>query len=478
MIVGYGSYLENIVGIVPELVLVCAILASLVAGMFVKETVVRGMAVGFCGVAAVVSFFELNFYGKYGPLLGGFLIRTDYIYLARALVIGAAFAVSLMYFFVQRSYRYEFSVMMLLASLGAVTVVEANNFLSFYLSFELVGFSSYIMTCFNRSSTASSEAAVKFFILGAMSSCIMLYGISFIYGYSTSLSFSALEDVLLGRGTIGVTFGCTLCLIGVLFKLAAVPFHTWVPDTYRGAPTATVAFFTLVSKTAITLLCARFAAELPTISEGFQKIMLILAALSVTVGELGALQQRNAKKLVAYANIGHLGYVLAGIGAGSVAAAPVLYYVIVYFFINACVFSILLKYDDDGFDMLKIAGMGRKNPVSACILVVTMLALAGLPPFPGFFAKYSILRAIVAGVTDAFSIHALISILSLSITSIIPCFYCFRIAKVIYFDESSEDYADISGRGLCIITCACILLGVSMIPLMNSFMSYFGHFPR
>ena len=454
-------YLSGLAHILPELVILGSALVLLIAGMFVSEKWVRVGASLSVAAAAVISYVEYRgFTGPSIQFFSGFVMHTEHTYLARFVVGVAGVFAFLLFLLSDRKYRYEFSVVMLFAVLGSTSLVIANHFLSFYLSLELIGFASYILVCFDRDSRLASEAAIKFFILGALSSCITLYGISLVYGYAGSLEFGVLSKILEGGESLGATLGCVLILTGILFKLGSVPFHMWLPDTYQGAPTVAVALFTIVTKTAVALTFAKIVQELDVPAQGFRWSMLLVASLSMIVGELCAMQQDNIKRLFAYANIGHLGYILAAIGGGyEPTFASMLYYVVVYLLINIWLFSILLRYGDGGFGIKSIAGMGTKNPVIALSLVLALLAAAGLPPLPGFFAKYTLLKAIVgAGSLDA---PVLACVTFLCMASIVPCFYSFRIAKVVYFDDITAEYPAVSrGVGLSVIAFVSVMLSV------------------
>ncbi|SCV66818.1 NADH-quinone oxidoreductase subunit N [Anaplasma phagocytophilum] len=458
-------YLSDFLYIVPEITVLGSALALLVLGMFTSERRVRSMSLISVAIAAVLACKELIYFsGEEVSLFGGFVVRTAHTCLARAVVAVSGLFAFLLFFFAKRSYRYEFAVLMLFAFLGTLTLVEAHHFLSFYLSFELIGFASYILVCFNRSSIKASEAAIKFFVLGALSSCIMLYGISLVYGYASEFSLGVVSKVLGGEESLGATFGCALVLVGLLFKLGAVPFHMWIPDTYEGAPTVAVVFFTIVTKTAMVLAFAGLMQGVVIPTTGFVWSMLLMAALSMVVGEFSAMQQKNIKRLFAYANIGHIGYVLAGMSTGVVTFKPVLFYVVTYLLINVWIFTVLLRYDDEGFEITDVAGLAARNPFLAFTFVAALLASAGLPPFSGFFAKYTLLKAI-AGV-DAFGVPTLVCVVFLCLTSIIPCFYCFRIAKVVYFDVPTGEHSATSRNvGLSIMAFVAVTLSLVVVLL-------------
>ncbi|MDB1135158.1 NADH-quinone oxidoreductase subunit N [Candidatus Anaplasma sp. TIGMIC] len=471
-------YFSDLSHIVPELFVLGSALTLLILGMFMGERWVRGLATVAMGITSIISCMEfMRFTGGSVTLFRGFVSLMGHTYLSRAIVSIAGLFTFILFFCSKRDYRYEFSVMMLFAILGAMSLMISQHFLSFYLSFELIGFSTYILVCFNRSSRKATEAAIKLFILGALSSCIMLYGISLVYGYAADFEFQVFTRVLSGEECLGATLGCVLILIGVLFKLAAVPFHMWMPDTYQGAPTPAVVLFTIVTKTAIVLTITKVTSALTVQSGWFVVIMLVLASMSIVFGEFCAMRQDNIKRLLAYANVGHMGYVLAGIGGMySTTFNPLLYYVVTYVLINVWIFSVLLAYCDEGFDISRIAGLGKKNPILAFSFVTSMLAFAGLPPFSGFFAKYTLLKAIVG--IDAYSYTVLVGIVFLCITSIVPCFYCFRIARVVYFDNPIEDYREArKNRGLAVIAIISVTLSLVMILFRERFESVLSFYP-
>ncbi|MFV9838630.1 MAG: NADH-quinone oxidoreductase subunit N [Aaplasma endosymbiont of Hyalomma asiaticum] len=457
-------YLSGLAHILPELVILGSALVLLIVGMFVGEKWVRVASSLSVVAAAVISYVEYRgFSGPGSQFFSGFIMHTEHTYLARLVVCVSCIFSFLLFLSSSRKCRYEFSVVMLFAVLGSISLVIANHFLSFCLSLELIGFASYILVCFDRDSKLASEAAIKFFILGALSSCITLYGISLVYVYATSFEFGVLASILEGRESLGATLGCAFILTGILFKLGSVPFHMWLPDTYQGAPTVAVALFTIVTKTAVVLAFAKIIQGIGVMSQGFKWAMLLAASLSMIVGELCAMQQNNIKRLFAYANIGHLGYVLAGICGGyELTFGAVLYYVVSYILINVWLFSVLLRYGDNGFEISSIGGMGKKNPVMALSFVSAMLAAAGLPPFSGFFAKYTLLKAIVGA--GALDVPVLACVVLLCITSIVPCFYSFRIARVVYFTGVTENYPVVSrSAGLSAIAFISVMLSVIIV---------------
>ncbi|MGN7678682.1 MAG: NADH-quinone oxidoreductase subunit N [Anaplasma sp.] len=462
-------YWKDLPYVVPELCLLGFAMVALLLGMVVSERWVRRLSAASMGVVALLSGVVLRRYEIVdASLFGGFVLHTSYTCLAQVCVSVAGFIAFLLLLCSKQRYRHEFSVVMLFATLGAMILVKAGHLLSFYLALELHSLSSCVLVCFNRNSRRSSEAAIKFFVLGALSSCIVLYGISLIYGHASDLGYDVIIEALRGeQSSLGLVLGCAFVLVGMLFKLSAVPFHMWAPDAYQGSPTVAMAFFFIVTKSAIILLVTGVFMRAGVPAWDFRSVLIACVGVSsVIVGELGALRQDNMKRLLAYSNIGHLGYVLVAIISHGSSVYPLYQYVIVSWVVNAWIFSVLLRYNDNGPRFIDISGMHMSNPVVACSLVVSMIAVAGFPPFPSFFAKYALLESIMALNTS--EISTLCYVLFLCMASVLPCFYCFRIAKVVYFDKPvSKGRVVISeGWGLSAVGAVCILF--SMLFLLAS----------
>ncbi|MGN7661691.1 MAG: NADH-quinone oxidoreductase subunit N [Anaplasma sp.] len=456
-------YLKDLSYVVPELCLLGFAMVALLLGMVVSERWVRRLSVAAMGVVALLSSMALWHYEVVDAgLFGGFVLHTGYTCLARVCVSVAGFIAFLLFLCSKQRYCHEFSVVMLFAILGAIALVRAGHLLSFYLALELHSLSSCVLICFNRNSRRSSEAAIKFFVLGAVSSCIVLYGISLIYGHASNLGYDVIVGVLRREyNSLGLVLGCAFVLVGMLFKLSAVPFHMWAPDAYQGSPTVAMAFFFIVTKSAVILLMAGVFMQAGAPAWDLRSVLIACVGVSsAIVGELGALRQDNMKRLLAYSNIGHLGYVLSAIISHGSSVYPIYQYVVVSWVVNAWIFSVLLRYSDSGPRFVDISGMHQSNPVIACSLVVSMISVASFPPFPSFFAKYALLESIAA--LDVSEVSTLCYVLFLCVASVLPCFYCFRIAKVVYFDKPAGKGRVVvsEGWGLSAVGAACVLLSV------------------
>jgi len=307
------------------------------------------------------------------------------------------------------------------------------------MGLELQSLSLYVLAAFNRDSLKSSEAGLKYFVLGALSSGMLLYGISMIYGFTGSTEFAAVAHVVSG-GTIsvGLIFGLVFLIAGLAFKISAVPFHMWTPDVYEGAPTPVTAFFSMAPKVAAMALLLRAILEpFPHAVHDWRQIIIFISALSMILGAFAAIGQTNIKRLMAYSSIGHMGYALLGLAAGTTAGVQgVLLYLTIYMITNAGVFVVIMAMKRDGEmveDISDLAGLSRSQPRLAFAMAALMISLAGIPPLAGFWAKfYVFLAAIEAHLYTL----AVIGVLS----SVVGAYYYWRIVKVMYFDEPARGF--------------------------------------
>ncbi len=339
--------------------------------------------------------------------------------------------------------KFEYPVLIVLASLGMMVMVSAGDLLALYLGLELQSLSLYVLAAMKRDSRRATEAGLKYFVLGAMASGMMLYGASIVYGYTGSVTFTAIADAVSGPTPgIGLVFGIVFLLAGLVFKVSAVPFHMWTPDVYEGAPTPVVAFFAAAPKiAALILLCRVVMGALLPVSGSWQQILVFVSIGSMVLGAFAAIGQTNIKRLMAYSSIGHMGYALVGLAAGSKAGVEgLLLYACVYLAMTLGVFAcIIAMRNDDGAieDIDALAGQAGEKPFMAFILAMLMFSLAGVPPLGGFFAKFYVFRAAI----EAQLIWlAVIGVLA----SVVSAFYYLRIVKVLYFDEAQIDFDPMS----------------------------------
>lgn len=354
--------------------------------------------------------------------------------------------------------RFEYPVLLLFAGLGMLLMVSANNLLSVYIGLELQSLALYVLASFRRASIKSAEAGMKYFVLGALSSGMLLFGMSLIYGFAGSTSFPALAQAL-GQGDIplGLIFGMVFLLAGIAFKISAVPFHMWTPDVYEGAPTVVTALFAIVPKIAAIAIMMRILFDVfPAQSAEWGQVIWFISMGSMIVGAFAGLQQGNIKRLMAYSSIGNLGYALIGLAAASPEGnAAVIVYMSIYMVMTAGVFAIILCMRRDGFALEKISdlsGLSRHSPVLAYALAILLFSMAGIPPMAGFFGKMMVFKAAVA---SELYILAVLGIL----TSVVAAYYYLRIIKVMFFDEPAEKF----DSGIAFEKRAVILLSVVFV---------------
>jgi NADH-quinone oxidoreductase subunit N len=343
--------------------------------------------------------------------------------------------------------KFEFPVLILLSTVGMMLMVSASSFIALYMGLELQSLALYVLAAFHRDSLRSTEAGLKYFVLGALSSGMMLYGISFIYGFTGSTDFATVAHVVsTGKVNVGLVFGIVFLISGLAFKISAVPFHMWTPDVYEGAPTPITAFFSMSPKVAAMILFLRaMLGAFPGAIHQWQQIVIFISVLSMALGAFAAIGQTNIKRLMAYSSIGHMGYALLGLAAGSTQGVQgVLLYMLIYVITNAGVFVCILQMKRGGKQVETIAdlaGLARTQPMLAFAFSALMFSLAGIPPLAGFFAKfYVFLAAIQAGLF----IPAILGVLA----SVVGAFYYLRIVKLIYFDEPAPAFDGHAGGSL------------------------------
>jgi NADH-quinone oxidoreductase subunit N len=326
-------------------------------------------------------------------------------------------------------------VLVLLSTTGMMVMISANDLIILYVGLELQNLALYVVAAFNRDSTRSSEAGLKYFVLGALSSGMLLYGASLIYGFTGTTSFSEIATLVSGGASpsAGVLIGLVFVVVGLAFKVSAVPFHMWTPDVYEGAPTPVTAFFAVAPKIAAFALFIRFMIEPfgPLLSE-WRQVIVFLSIASMVLGAVAAIAQESIKRLMAYSSIGHVGYALIGLATGTAAGIRgVLVYLAIYLFMTVGTWAVILCMRRNG-RMLEgisdLAGLSRSQPGLALALAIFMFALSGVPPTAGFFGKlYVFLAAIDAKLAGL----AVIGV----VTSVVSAFYYLRVVKVMYFDE-------------------------------------------
>ena len=391
--------------------------------------------------------------GDGGPAFAGAFIADDFARFAKILIlIGAALSILLAeeFFSAINLSRFELPVLMVIATLGMMLMVSATSFLSLYMGLELQSLALYVLAAFNRDHLRSTEAGLKYFVLGALSSGMLLYGISLIYGFTGSVVFSTVAGVIAHGGvSIGLIFGMVFLTSGLAFKVSAVPFHMWTPDVYEGAPTPVTAYFATAAKVAALCLFLRaILSPFPDAIQQWRQIIIFISVLSIGLGAVAALGQKNIKRLMAYSSIGHMGYALLGLAAGTaLGARGVLIYLAIYVFTNIGVFACIQAMKRGGKSVETIsdlAGLARTDPKLALVFSMLFLSLAGLPPLAGFFAKFYIF---LAAIQAHLYWPAILGVLA----SAIGLVYYLRLVKLMYFDEPAEAFDGGLGLGSRVI---------------------------
>ncbi|MGO4127327.1 NADH-quinone oxidoreductase subunit NuoN [Inquilinus sp. YAF38] len=442
----------------PEIFLACAGMALLLIGVFLGEKSTRIVA-----SLAVMSFIIAGALLVMGPggrtvTFNGMFVADHFAVFMKILVlIGSALTLilSLDYLEHEGMSRFEFPVLFVLATVGMLLMISANNLISLYLGLELQSLSLYVVAAFNRDSERSSEAGLKYFVLGALSSGLLLYGVSLVYGFLGTTSFDVLAQALSGQATsgvvvggssMGVIIGLVFICAALAFKVSAVPFHMWTPDVYEGAPTPVTAFFAVAPKVAAMALFVRVLVEpFGHLTSQWQQIIVVASALSMILGSFAAIAQTNIKRLMAYSSIGHVGFALLGLAAGTQQGITgVIVYMAIYVPMSLGAFAVILSMRIDGKQVEGIqdlAGLGKSSPGLAFALVVMMFSMAGIPPLAGFFAKLYVFKAVIE---QGFIVLAVIGVLA----SVVSAVYYLKIIRVMYFDEPKVAFDKAEGAAI------------------------------
>jgi NADH-quinone oxidoreductase subunit N len=426
--------------LLPELLLAVGAMCVLMIGVFKGEcstSLVNGLCVLLLVAAGVLLLLQPA--GRV-ELFGGSFVIDDFARFMKVLsLVGSAAAIlmSSTYMAAEKQERFEYAIVIVLSALGMMVLVSAADLIALYLGLELMSLSLYVLAAANRDSVRSTEAGLKYFVLGALSSGMLLYGASLIYGFTGTVNFGGIAAAA-GQGGIGLVFGIVFLFAGLCFKVSAVPFHMWTPDVYEGAPTPITAFFASAPKVAAIAVFVRVAiVALPTAAFQWQQIVVFVAIASMVLGSFAAIGQTNIKRLMAYSSIGHMGFALIGLAAGTVEGVQgVLVYMSIYVAMTLGTFSVILSMRQAGHCVENIAdfrGLSRTHPGMAFFLAMLLFSLAGIPPLAGFFAKYYVfLAAIKAGLFTL----SVIGVLS----SVVGAYYYLAIVKTMYFDEPAPGF--------------------------------------
>ena len=432
--------LTALLPILPEIVLAVGGMMLLMFGVFAGER-----ASGFVHALAILLLIAVGVLVVWLPgdklvLFGGSFVVDTFARFMKVLALAgsaAAILMSLDYMKALQQRRFEYAILIVFSTLGMLLLVSAGDLIALYLGLELMSLCLYVLAAIHRESIRSTEAGLKYFVLGALSSGMLLYGCSLIYGFTGTVTFTGIAQAE-GQGGIGLVFGLVFLFAGLCFKVSAVPFHMWTPDVYEGSPTPVTAFFAASPKIAGIAIFIRAAVDaFPGIATQWQQILVFVAIASMVLGAFAAIGQRNIKRLMAYSSIGHIGFALIGLAAGTAEGVQgVLVYMGIYLAMTLGTFAAILSMrrpEGQVEEISELAGLARTNPSMAFFLAMLLFSLAGIPPLAGFFAKfYVFLAAIQAGLY----MLAVIGVLA----SVVGAYYYLLIVKLMYFDEPVAEF--------------------------------------
>jgi len=420
---------------VPELVLAVGSMALLMLGAFRGRGATKAITMLAIVLLIVTGVLVLLLPAGKQVSFGGSFIVDDFARFLKILaLIGSVATLVLSTEFLSKPSRriFEYSILVLLSTLGMMVLISAGDLISLYLGLELMSLALYVVAASHRDNVKSNEAGLKYFVLGALSSGMLLYGASLIYGFTGTVNFAGIAATI-KSANVGLVFGLVFLLAGLCFKISVVPFHMWTPDVYEGAPTPVTAFFASAPKVAALAVLTRVTlTAFPGILSQWQQILVFVAIASMALGSFAGIGQKNIKRLMAYSSIGHMGFALVGLAAGTPEGAEgVLVYISIYVAMTLGSFAIILAMKRNGKHVENIsdfAGLSRTNPLLAFFFAMLLFSLAGVPPLAGFFAKWYVFVAAIKA--DMFTL-SVIGVL----TSVVGAFYYLAIVKTMYFDE-------------------------------------------
>jgi NADH-quinone oxidoreductase subunit N len=431
----------NLSFIIPEIFISLSAMFLLILGVFKKNSfeLIHNLSIIVLLITGVIVFNETLDIEKILLFNGSVVI--DYLSsFMKIITLLAAFivlAISKNYLDNFKISKIEYPILILSSVLGMMVMISSNDLIVFYMGLELQSLALYVLATFNRNNLKSSEAGLKYFVLSALSSGLLLYGCSLIYGFSGSTNFEIISSQL-DSNEYALTFGIVFILVGLAFKISAVPFHMWAPDVYEGSPTTVTLFFTMVPKIAALTVFIRFLyVPFLELIDQWQMILVFLSIASMLFGAIAAIGQKNIKRLIAYSSIGHIGYALAGVASASndgIQSSVI--YLTIYIVMNLGLFSclLMLRRNDNYYESIDdLSGLSKNHPILSFSLLVILFSLAGIPPLAGFFAKFYIFKAVIE---QSMYFLAIVGLLS----TVIAAFYYLRIIKIIYFDPEKEKY--------------------------------------
>ena len=439
--------MNNLYFIIPELFISISVMILLVLGVF-KNNSSKIIFHLSCLVIIVSLAINLNINIDDTIFLfnNSYLINQLSLLIKSIILISAFFVMFCSYSYVRLNniLKIEYPILILCSLLGMLVMISSNDLIVFYIGLELQSLALYVLASFNRDNLLSSESGLKYFVLSALSSGLLLYGCSLIYGFSNSTNFDEISQNF--NFEYGVIFGMVFVIVGLAFKISAVPFHMWAPDVYQGSPTSVTVLFAILPKIAALTVFIKFLyGPFINLFEEWQTIIIFLSIASMILGAVAAIGQKNLKRLIAYSSISHMGYALAGLTTGTnQGIQSSIIYLIIYLIMNLAFFSCLfmLKRKDKFYENIEdLSGLSKKHPILALSFLIILFSLAGIPPLAGFFAKFYIFMAVIQKEMYFLAIVGLLA-------TVIAAFYYLRVIKIIYFDPEQEKFDTSMSLGL------------------------------
>ena len=442
----------------PEIFLSSSIFFILMVGVFIKKSFNLIFNLTSLIIIVTISIILTNSNNEERIFLDSFIRDPFSNYFKILILLSTLFVLNSSKNFIidNKLDKFEYPIIILLSILGMFFMVSSNDLILFYLGLELQSLSLYILASIDRDNIRSTESGVKYFVLSALSSGLLLYGCSLLYGFTGSTNFELIADQLNKENT-GAVFAMVFILVGLAFKVSAVPFHMWTPDVYEGAPTSITSYFAVVPKVAGLALLIKFMfVPFSNILLEWQTIIIFISIASMILGAVAAMIQKNFKRLLAYSSIGHIGYALAGVATGAISGyQSAIVYISIYVIMNIGVFSCLYLLKKDGQykeNISDLSGISKKHPLLAMSLLIILFSLAGVPPLGGFFAKFYVFVAVLEKEMYALAIIGLI-------TTVMSAFYYLKIIKTIYFDDSIITFESTKNRSAQVsIFASCTIL--------------------
>ena len=439
--------MENINIFLPEIFLAVSILVTLMVGVFFKNSYTLVTTIIY-GIVIALILIILNSFSETFKLFSDSFVSNSFTNFFKILIlIGTLFILMITQDFIKETKIncFEYSLVLLLSVLGMFVMISANDLILFYLGLELQSLSLYILASLDRDNLKSNESGLKYFILSSLASGLLLYGCSLLYGFSGSTNFEVINATT-DTDNVGTIFAMVFIIVGLAFKVSAVPFHMWTPDVYEGAPSSVTSFFAVVPKVAGIAVFIRFM-QIPfgELVDQWQPILIFISLASMILGAVAAIGQTNIKRLIAYSSIGHIGFALAGISTNTTTGYNAsIAYITIYIIMNLGIFACIFSMKKDGKyceNLNDLSGISKHHPILSISLLIILFSLAGIPPLAGFFAKFYIFMSVIESSMYTLAIIGLLS-------TVVSAFYYLRIIKIIYFDDLIKSFDQIKNLGI------------------------------